>query len=850
MPSLRFLASPCLLALATLLGPAQSQSQLHWKEGRSTPGGIAGDSIRCAVWWDPDGPGPRREILVVGGTLTIPGIGASQLAAYDTDTGIWETFPEAIAPGSQVLCLAAPPTGELVIGGTFASIGGRPMYGIASYQNNTFTTLGPLDGYVSTAQPAVRALAVTPAGELVAGGAFTVPGGILGSGLAVRRGGAWQTLGAFTGQVEHIAVRPNSNLLACGFFNFPGTNAPAGIAEWDGSSWLPLGTGLVTTNQSAERVAVLANGDVVLAGLFLWVGGVLAPYLARWDGTTWSPMANEFSGSAKCLLPQPNGDLLVGGPITVNQVVVAGFARWSPGNSWQSVGTPIGSPQVGLVTPTGELLAAGNLDQRSGDYLRSLAIWDGVRWRGIGDGFDNSVQGLVALPNGDIFAYGAFRRTEGADAPQRHSAWNGSAWQPLGSPNALPWTQATICAALDSQGDLWMARQGTGTAQPTLARWNGISWQTFGSVLGDIAAIAVPPGQPPVVGTNSTAQSSLANVYQWNGTSWQVVGGGLDGPVRCLLLRPSGEWVAGGEFLATTGAAVSRIARFSGSTWQPLGPGLDGPVRALATLPNGDLVAGGDFTADGTGLRALDLIARWDGSQWQPLGAGLSGAKGELASVRALLVLPNGDLLAGGSFRYAGGAPARGLARWDGARWTPVDGGVEGTVLSLAQGLDGMVYVGGTFLRVGGRHSAYFARLHTDWPATVASFGSPCSGSAGPLQLAATTLPWSGSTYLSLCTGAPPQSFGLELFGWLPGSTPLITLHPNGVPGCHLLLQPTSLLLRFPQQGSLYGATALPNTPTVAGVQVLQQFLVGEFSAGGLVSLTGSNGLVLTIGSF
>jgi hypothetical protein len=58
------------------------------------------------------------------------------------------------------------------------------------------------------------------------------------------------------------------------------------------------------------------------------------------------------------------------------------------------------------------------------------------------------------------------------------------------------------------------------------------------------------------------------------------------------------------------------------------------------------------------------------------------------------------DLYATGSFESAGGVPAAGIARWDGATWSPLGSGILGTGLSLAA-LGGKLYVGGAFYQAG-----------------------------------------------------------------------------------------------------------------------------------------------------
>jgi hypothetical protein len=124
--------------------------------------------------------------------------------------------------------------------------------------------------------------------------------------------------------------------------------------------------------------------------------------------------------------------------------------------------------------------------------------------------------------------------------------------------------------------------------------------------------------------------------------------------------------------------------------WSPgIGvPGINGIVNALVVMPNGDLVAGGQFSSAG-GV-AANGIARWNGASWSPLGAGVSGA------VNALTVRPNGDLIAGGDFISAGGSPAFFIARWNGTAWAALGSGMDDAVTSLATLPNGDVVAGVT----------------------------------------------------------------------------------------------------------------------------------------------------------
>lgn len=111
-----------------------------------------------------------------------------------------------------------------------------------------------------------------------------------------------------------------------------------------------------------------------------------------------------------------------------------------------------------------------------------------------------------------------------------------------------------------------------------------------------------------------------------------------------------------------------------GDDWVPLGGGLVGwnSFGKCLAVYQGDLYLGG-----GMSMAAGDVgqnIMRWDGNQWHPLGSGLQTQLnnfGNFGTVENMLV-HDGELFVGGSFRYAGGIPAHGVARWDGSQWCSV----------------------------------------------------------------------------------------------------------------------------------------------------------------------------------
>ena len=133
---------------------------------------------------------------------------------------------------------------------------------------------------------------------------------------------------------------------------------------------------------------------------------------------------------------------------------------------------------------------------------------------------------------------------------------------------------------------------------------------------------------------------------------------------------------------------------FSDADWTSLGgfPGANDTVYAAVSDSFGNLFIGGVFTNVGSAI--ANRIAKWDGAAWSALGSGMNG------TVRALAI-DGTNLYAGGEFSVAGGIPAYGIAKWNGAAWSFLGPGLGyGTVYALAvQGTN--LYAGGSFSTAG-----------------------------------------------------------------------------------------------------------------------------------------------------
>jgi hypothetical protein len=267
-----------------------------------------------------------------------------------------------------------------------------------------------------------------------------------------------------------------------------------------------------------------------------------------------------------------------------------------------------------------------------------------------------------------------------------------------------------------------------------ILRHRNNQWDTLGLFNSDVNTV-IHYGDTLIVGGNFTGVNgeSVNNICAWVNDMWVPFGdlGGampskfrningevfmvglfqeVDGqPCNGVAKRVGGQWVPVGNMpppfggiihsvrdiieyngqLVVTGnintAVGNDVFILEGEDWVPLGGGLLGwnsYGRRLAVYQGDLYLAGGLSVAEGD---IGQCIIRWDGSQWHPLGSGLQaqlGNNGPFGGADDLLI-HNDELFVCGGFSFAGGIPARGVARWNGEQWCSVGGNPSNTVFCM-----------------------------------------------------------------------------------------------------------------------------------------------------------------------
>ncbi len=599
------------------------------------------------------------------------------------------------------------------------------------------------------------------------------------------------------GTVNAVAYTPGGDLICGGAFSgIAGVAGTANIARWDGTNWNSLGNGLA----SGTVYAVLPVGnDIYMGGVFTSVQGQSITNLARWDGTNWSPVGGGLTGGSVRSLTWHEGNLIAGGLFTsAGGAPVAYIAAWN-GTSWSSLAggmqasSPSGSavPVGCLLSFNGSLWAGGIFFRAGGVDANNIARWNGVGWSSLGTGANNGTAGLVGAlagaTNGTLFVGGSFA-TAGSNTVNNIAAWDGSTWSALNGGVRDPFSfVAGVGGLLVSGSDLLVSgniTQAGGITVRGLARWTGSAWTAVeypgrhpasriaghGSrmvVAGRLLSMMVPSGRngliqfdgarwsilgDSIAGTTETpigrtvsalhgkvqlsgsfavsdGSGQRPTVAEWDGRIWSEMGDGLRvatlddwhvhdfiqrnglihaaGPMGNVMVFSNNAWTAlaplPGEALSLAefrgelfSGHAAGISRWMGAGWTNVGLGVGGAVNVLLALGD-NLYAGGSFTT--AGGSAANNIARWDGTNWFPLGQGVD------SPVRAL-VRWQGQLVAGGSFFFAGQNFAFGVARWDGAQLHPLGEGLgDGPPLSEVRALTvtpgGQLFAGGNFSQSG-----------------------------------------------------------------------------------------------------------------------------------------------------
>src|ERR1051325_2932600 len=240
------------------------------------------------------------DILVGGSFTSIGGQTRNRIARLNATTGLADSFdPNAMGANAEVYSIAVEPDGKILGGGTFTSIGGQPRNYIARLDGNS----GLADSFDPNASAAVRTIALQANGKILLGGDFISIGGQKRNHVA-RLDGSTGLADSFdpnaSGAVCTLALQADGSVLLGGNFTNVGGQARNRIARVAPTTGVPDSFD-PAANNDVTTIAVQADGKIVVGGFFTNIGGEMRKYIAR---------VNAITGLVESIAPNSNGPVL------------------------------------------------------------------------------------------------------------------------------------------------------------------------------------------------------------------------------------------------------------------------------------------------------------------------------------------------------------------------------------------------------------------------------------------------------------------------------------------------------------------------------------------------------------
>jgi uncharacterized delta-60 repeat protein len=549
--------------------------------------------------------------------------------------------------------------------------------------------------------------------------------------------------------VKSICPLPNGSAYVAGIFASANGLLRGGLVRLKADATVdPTFTPPYTESQrfgyfNPQALAVQSGGKLLVGGYIRSFSG--ASHLVRLnaDGsldTTWA--TRGFDNNVYAIAVQTDDKIIVGGIFTTysdsNSGIVSrkGVARLNPDGTLDSAFNPnVGGPSVVSINAIsiqadGKILLGGWFTTINGQSRNNL-----VRLNSDGSidntftndtGASSAVSTLAVQSDGEILVGGPFIFINGTYAPYLARLTPAGA---LDTGFSTPqFVEITCSIALQGDGRI-LVSEGRNIVRLNSNGTRDTTWNVTGD--GSLAAIAVGADGRALIGggftsVNGAARNAIAriNVDGTVDTTFNPILRSA-GTVYGSTLLPGGKLLVVGSFDRVNGTPlpVSDLARFNadGTLDLSFNAGLpaNAGVGAMVLQPDGHIVLAGTFFSP---VKLTRITA--DGA----LDPGFPNGGAPNDTVNCLANAYGGRIVIGGDFTKIGTVARNHIARLN------ADGSLDGSfnpgvgpndsVLSVAVGLNGKVWIGGRFWNVASQRLEGLARLNAD--------GTPDTGFCDP----------------------------------------------------------------------------------------------------------------------
>jgi uncharacterized delta-60 repeat protein len=282
----------------------------------------------------------RDEKILIGGTFSSVNGGRNKRSGFArlnpngtldgvlnsdaTVNSAFEVFPQ----GGDVYSIAVQDNGDILLGGSFLSVGASDTLQIPRNGIAKVNSLGEVDVvFDPSVNGIVYSITMQNDGSILLGGDFDTVDGFQTNGVArVNAGGDLDVSFSpnIDGKVTSLAVQTDGKIIIGGDFVSVGGFARNNIARVNADGSLDV-TFDPDADGSVNALAIQSDGRVVIGGDFASVGGVASVGIARLnlDGSGDTTFEIQADGDVKSLALQKNGKIIMGGEFTK----VAGASR-------------------------------------------------------------------------------------------------------------------------------------------------------------------------------------------------------------------------------------------------------------------------------------------------------------------------------------------------------------------------------------------------------------------------------------------------------------------------------------------------------------------------------------------